>query len=159
MKPKCAEPIAQQEATYLDLLAKVVARRYDFSRLALTYKLDGETFGELVFSPEPAVAQLPRFEPADECFAQLPDELAGTMDLDCGYVVVPEFHHGTSSRELKLGITRLNSSAETPQSPLFMLSGGPGQTNISPDLYRLFQPELLGGILQTRDIVIVEQQP
>ena len=73
-------------------------------------------------------------------------------------MVVPEFYDGASSRELKLGVTRLSSGQGTASSPLFMLAGGPGQTQISPDLFRLFQPELLGGILAARDIVILEQR-
>ena len=104
------------------------------------------------------VAALPRFEPLAECFAQPPDDLSVEFDIDCGYVVVPEFYDGESSRELKLGVTRLSSAEGTTNSPLFMLAGGPGQTHISPDQFRLFQPELLGGILAPRDIVILEQR-
>ncbi|MCA9869685.1 MAG: beta-lactamase family protein, partial [Anaerolineae bacterium] len=100
----------------------------------------------------------PRFEPLEECFAQLPEDVDFTLDMDCGYVVVPESHQDDSSREIKLGITRLNSGQGTANSPLFMLAGGPGQTQISPDLLRFFNPELLGGILQERDIVLVEQR-
>lgn len=155
----CPEPVASQETTYLDLLGKTVAWHYAFGQLALTYKLEGDVFGELLFAPQPAEAgALPRFEPQVECFAQPPDDLAVEFDIDCGYVVVPEFHRGASSRELKLGVTRLNSGQGTAAAPLFMLAGGPGQTHISPDLYRLLQPELLGGILAARDIVILEQR-
>ena len=39
-----------------------------------------------------------------------------------------------------------------------MLAGGPGQTQISPEFFSMFQTELLGGILDKRDIVIVEQR-
>jgi hypothetical protein len=78
--------------------------------------------------------------------------------MDCGYVVVPEARSGDSSREVKLGITRLNSGQGTASSPLFMLAGGPGGVEISPEYLRLFQPELLGGILEARDIVVVKQR-
>lgn len=85
---------------------------------------------------------VPHFEALETCFAQPPGDLEVEFDMDCGYVVVPEFHHSENGRTLKLGITRLNSGRGTASSPLFMLAGGPGQTQISPDLFRLFQPEL-----------------
>lgn len=48
----CSEAISNQETNYLSRLAKVVAWRYDFGNLALTYKLEGGDFGELLFAPE-----------------------------------------------------------------------------------------------------------
>ena len=64
----CDEPIASQETTYLDLLGKAVAWRYAFGQLALTYKLEGDVFGELLFAPQTpgalpdaVVAQLDEF--------------------------------------------------------------------------------------------------
>lgn len=135
------------------------AARYFFEddQLFIDLMADG---GTLAFAPAAAgqAGALPRVEPVDECFAQPPDDLPVAFDLDCGYVVVPEFYNGASSRELKLGFTRVNSGQGTASTPLFMLAGGPGQTHISPDLYRFFQPELLGGILEARDIVILEQR-
>ena len=101
---------------------------------------------------------LPRFEPLDECFAQPPADLPVDLDMDCGYVVVPESRSGDSSREVKLGVTRINSGQGTANSPLFMLAGGPGQAQINPEFFSLLQTELLGGILEARDIVVVEQR-
>ena len=101
---------------------------------------------------------LPRFEPLDECFAQVPADLPLDLDLDCGYVVVPESRSGAGSREVKLGVTRINSGQGTANSPLFMLAGGPGQAQINPAFFSLIQTELLGGILDARDIVVVEQR-
>ena len=48
--------------------------------------------------------------------------------------MVPEFHGGDSAREIKLGITRLNSGQATANSPLFRLTGGPGQAESTFDL-------------------------
>lgn len=48
----CSEPVSNQEATYLSRLSKVVAWRYDFGKLALTYKLEEGDFGELLFAAE-----------------------------------------------------------------------------------------------------------
>jgi D-alanyl-D-alanine carboxypeptidase len=101
---------------------------------------------------------LPRFEPLDECFAQPPADLPVDLDLDCGYVVVPEARSGNSSREVKLGVTRINSGQGSANSPLFMLAGGPGQAQIDPGFFSLLQTDLLGGILASRDIVVVEQR-
>jgi pimeloyl-ACP methyl ester carboxylesterase/heat shock protein HslJ len=125
--------------------------------------------GTLAFSPageagmaEPGesiqAGNLPRFEPLEECFAAPPEDLDIEFDKECGYVVVPEFYNGESTRELKLGVTRLNSGNGTAASPLFMLAGGPGQAHIQPNLFLLFQPELIGRILDDRDIVILEQR-
>ncbi|MBW1749864.1 MAG: alpha/beta hydrolase [Deltaproteobacteria bacterium] len=101
---------------------------------------------------------LPRFEPLEECFAVPPDDLDVKFDTDCGYVVVPEFYHGESNRELKLGTMRLTTGHGKDRTPLFMYSGGPGQTQISSENFKLYQPEMLGGILAERDIVLVEQR-
>ena len=48
----CSEPVSNQETNYLSRLAKVVAWRYDFGKLALTFKLGEGVFGELLFAPE-----------------------------------------------------------------------------------------------------------
>jgi len=48
----CSEPISNQEKTYLDRLARVVAWRYDFGHLSLTYKVGEDVFGELLFAPQ-----------------------------------------------------------------------------------------------------------
>lgn len=48
----CSEPISNQETHYLSRLAKVVAWRYDFGYLALTYKLGEGDFGQLLFAAE-----------------------------------------------------------------------------------------------------------
>lgn len=101
---------------------------------------------------------LPRFEPLEECFVQPPEDLDVDLDIDCGYVVVPESRAGDSDREIKLGVTRLNSGQGTAAAPLFMLAGGPGQTHINPLYFGLFQDPLLGGILKSRDVVILEQR-
>jgi hypothetical protein len=85
-------------------------------------------------------AEKPRYEPLDECFAQPPAGLNVALDMDCGYVVVPESRDGQSDREVKLGVTRLSSGKGTANSPLFMLAGGPGQTQISPAFSACFRP-------------------
>jgi len=165
----CPDPIGTQETTYLTLLESVLGWRYNAGLLALAYPVPGDTYAYLLFAPQMAGAQastgatdgaaaLPRFEPTDHCFVDPPAELGLDLTIDCGYVVVPEFYQATSSREVKLGITRLSSGKGATASPLFMLAGGPGQTQIQPASYSLFQPELLGNVLTARDIVLVEQR-
>jgi pimeloyl-ACP methyl ester carboxylesterase/heat shock protein HslJ len=100
---------------------------------------------------------LPRYEPVEECFVVPPEDLDIKFDMECGYVVVPEFYNGESTRELKLGVTRLKSSNGTAVSPLFMLLGGPGQS-FESDYFRNFQPEILGNILEERDIILLSQR-
>ncbi len=51
-KMLCADDIINQETTYLDRLARVVAWRYDFGYLSLTYKLADDSLGELFFAPQ-----------------------------------------------------------------------------------------------------------
>ena len=163
----CPDPIGTQETTYLKLLESVLGWRYNAGLLALAYKV-GDDYVYLLFAPQTDGGQastgagesaaLPRFEPLDQCFVAPPADLNLDLAMDCGYVVVPEFYHAESSRELKLGITRLSSGVGAAASPLFMLAGGPGQTQIKPDLYNLFKPELLGNVLTARDIVLVEQR-
>lgn len=109
-------------------------------------------------APTEAATARPQYEPLDECFAQPPEGLNVDLDMDCGYVVVPESRGGASDREVKLGVTRFSSAQGAGSSPLFMLAGGPGQAQVSPQFFSLFQPELLGGILAARDIVLIEQR-
>ena len=51
-KVLCSDPVSNQEKTYLDRLARVVAWRYDFGYLALTYKQGEDVLGELLFAPQ-----------------------------------------------------------------------------------------------------------
>ena len=168
----CPDPIASQESTYLARLQDAAGWRYHAGNLAIIYRTDDNSFAELLFerqddgveaeqgaTDEGSVADvLPRFEPLDKCFVDPPQDLEIDLDVDCGYVVVPEFYHAASSRELKLGITRLNAQMETGKAPLFMFAGGPGQAHVQSAIYSLFQPELLGNVLLERDIVLVEQR-
>jgi heat shock protein HslJ len=48
----CSDPISIQETTYLSRLAEVVAWRYAFGYLSLTYKLEDNVLGQLFFAPQ-----------------------------------------------------------------------------------------------------------
>lgn len=71
--------------------------------------------------------EIPRFEPLEDCFIEMPEDVA----YDCGYVIVPEFHDGRSDNTLSLGVIRLRSTSEEPQSPIFFGAGGPGGSVMS----------------------------
>jgi pimeloyl-ACP methyl ester carboxylesterase len=78
---------------------------------------------------------------------------------DCGHVVVPENPALQDGRSIRLGYLRLGAAAETPTlPPLFMLAGGPGETLLKSEIFALFQPEFLGGILAKRDVIVLEHR-
>jgi heat shock protein HslJ len=51
MRKSCTEPVMNQETTYLTRLGNALQWRYDGGYLAVFYKLEGDTFGELLFAP------------------------------------------------------------------------------------------------------------
>ena len=104
-----------------------------------------------------AAAFIPRYEPLDTCFIEPPEEFSITQELDCGYIVVPEFYDHETDRPVKLSFIRINSG-KPEANPLFMLLGGPGQSFSDPNYFANFRPELLGNILKERDIVLLDQR-
>lgn len=48
----CDDPVATLETSYLARLGNVVAWRYAFGHLSLTYELEEAVFGELLFAPQ-----------------------------------------------------------------------------------------------------------
>ena len=78
---RCDEPIADQETTYLDLLGKTVAWRYAFGQLALTYKLEGDVFGELLYAPLAADGGTMQLDPACATSASAEADAAAAADV------------------------------------------------------------------------------
>jgi pimeloyl-ACP methyl ester carboxylesterase len=99
-----------------------------------------------------------RVESATPCFVAPPQDLEFGAAYDCGYVVVPEDASKPGGRTVKLGFLRVRGRAGKPSAPLFMLAGGPGSTLISPLTFALLSPDFLGPILDTRDVVVLEQR-
>ena len=102
---------------------------------------------------------LPRVEPLDECFIEMP-EGAG---YECLRVEVPEFHNEDNGRSIKLGVIRLQSTADTPAEPLFFAEGGPGGSNV--DIAAQIAQSMVAGdesvytdLLLTRDLVFFTQR-
>ncbi len=100
----------------------------------------------------------PKVEPVSPCFAMPSATTKVDYRYDCGYVVVPEKGAFAGGRTVKLGYLRLRARTDTREPPLFMLPGGPGSSLIVPMLFNLFQPDLLGRILDRRDVVVLDQR-
>ena len=102
---------------------------------------------------------LPRVEPLDECFVEMPEG----ADYECVRVEVPEFHNEDNRRSIKLGVVRLLSTADTPAEPLFFAEGGPGGSNV--DTAAQIAQSMVAGeesvftdLLSTRDLVFFTQR-
>lgn len=107
----------------------------------------------------PATAQdIPKVEPVEACFATPPEHMSLTNDMECGYVIVPQNRSKPDETRIKIAIMRIKAANETGAAPFFMLAGGPGSSIMEPLMLALLQPELLGDILETRDIVFIEQR-
>lgn len=105
------------------------------------------------------VRELPRVETTTGCFVQVPDAMAPSGGTDCGYVVVAQSRSGdVPGGEVRLAYMRIRAVGEATREPLFMLAGGPGKSIVTDDTLLLFRPELLGPVLATRDIVLMEQR-
>ncbi len=64
-----------------------------------------------------------QFVESDPCFTEITIDL----DVDCGYVSVPEFYDGRTDNIIKLPVLRINSTGQGEGgSPVFFLEGGPG---------------------------------
>jgi pimeloyl-ACP methyl ester carboxylesterase len=59
------------------------------------------------------------------------DGESGSVPADCGTLVVPERTGDDSGRLLALPVTRVRARSETPKEPIFFLTGGPGQSNMT----------------------------
>jgi pimeloyl-ACP methyl ester carboxylesterase len=114
--------------------------------------------GLILATPGCAADDPPRLVEAPECFEALPENIAANGGADCGYVMVPQSRTGGPAGEIGLAYMRIRGVEDTGKPPLFMLAGGPGQTIISELQLALFQPELLGGVLASRDVVLLEQR-
>ncbi len=109
-------------------------------------------------SPATLAAPAARVEAVTPCFATPPQDINPGARYDCGYVVVPEDAAKPGGRRVKLGFLRFKSRAAKPSAPFFMLAGGPGDSLISPLTYSLMSPAFLGPILDTRDVVVLDQR-
>ena len=66
---------------------------------------------------------------------------------ECGTLVVPENWEVADSRLIALPVVRIPASGSNPAEPVFLLEGGPGESNLSW--------ELLPWLLEKHDVVMV----
>ena len=97
-------------------------------------------------------------EPLEECFIAPPETLEFTDAYDCGFVVVPEDAADPGGPEVKLSFLRFRSRAQTGASPLFLLGGGPGGTQMMPTWFLFMAPGYLGDLLESRDVILLDQR-
>ncbi|MBE1876272.1 hypothetical protein [Myceligenerans pegani] len=94
----------------LTVLGLVLLDRPDDSRPVVP---DGATSGEIALEP---------------CAY---DTEAGSLEADCGTLMVPENRRDPRSDLIALPVTRIRATGGNPAEPIFRLGGGPGATNMS----------------------------
>jgi pimeloyl-ACP methyl ester carboxylesterase len=117
----------------------------------------------LTIGATPALAQengVPRFETVDCAEFEVPAE---AEDVECGYLITPEFHDQPDGDTIQLAIVILKSTSDNPApDPLVLTQGGPGGSGI--DLYKVLLDSAdaygqLGKELRAeRDVIIFEQR-
>jgi len=94
-------------------------------------------------------------EPLDECFAEPAENIEISGDYECGYVVVPEFYHQDSTRELKVPYIRFNSGNGTAVSPVLVHPGGPGASQLDESVY-VVMTRMFSDVVADRDVIFMD---
>jgi D-alanyl-D-alanine carboxypeptidase len=99
----------------------------------------------------------PRYEPLppDKCFVYPPEDVEITVAYDCGYVVVPEFYEGETTRIVKVPFLRFNSPNGTNTSPVLLHPGGPGQSHINELAFSVFNI-MFNDVIADRDVIFMD---
>lgn len=116
--------------------------------------------------PYPAPAEAPEFRETACRYTkdEIPDSMKD-MDIACGYVTVPQDHADPEDRDtIDLYVVVIPATGSRPsETPLFMLSGGPGQA-ATEGLWS-FDPDYGDDLIATfsdllidRDIVLFDQR-
>lgn len=100
----------------------------------------------------------PRFEGAD-CPSVVRESIdaRGLPDVECGYVEVPESYRPSCSRarQLRIFIVVAHTQATRPRTPVFFLTGGPGQA-LSGIAGQVISSGVMGQLRSQRDIVLID---
>lgn len=97
-------------------------------------------------------AREPVFEAAAECPMPIPDTV--TIEVDCGYLVVPENRLDPESNDIRIAVAHLHSpNADAAPDPLIELAGGPGFGSLDNVEGWSRSP-----LLEERDIVLFDQR-
>jgi len=114
----------------------------------------------------PALAQeneVPRFEPITCDEFSIAENAVGAVygeDVECGYLIVPEFHDQPDGETIKLGMVIIKSTNDNPApDPLVMTQGGPGGSGIELYSFLAAPDNEIGLSLRAdRDLIIFEQR-
>ena len=109
-------------------------------------------------APAAAPVYEPVFEPADCPFELLARE-AGALEVECGYLVVPEKRDDPASRTIRLAVATMRHPGGAPEpDPIVYLVGGPGGSILEivsqTGVFSMFGPLMAAN----RDIVLLDQR-
>ncbi|MGB3327471.1 MAG: alpha/beta hydrolase, partial [Thermomicrobiales bacterium] len=121
----------------LGVVAGHAARRFGIALLLLVTLISQSAGLQVAFAqdvtaiePYPASAITPEFRPTKCLYTrdEIPDSMRD-VDLSCGWVTVPQDHNDPEDEDtIDLYVVIIPSTGRHPSdTPLFMLSGGPGQ--------------------------------
>ncbi|MBI5841104.1 MAG: alpha/beta fold hydrolase [Chloroflexi bacterium] len=103
-------------------------------------------------SPIPTISYTPLFENAPCQF-----ETFGSVDVNCGYLIVPEDRTGDPSHTIRLAVAVYKSTGGNPEpEPVMFLQGGPGAeaVQLSADAYSV----LVYPFLAKHDFIVFDQR-
>lgn len=115
-------------------------------------------------APPPAVTATPPpkqtgYTPSielSECPFSLPQELVQGLDLECGYLVVPEDRTQPDGRLIKLAFAIFHSpDPADSQVPLVYIEGGPGVSALKPLQYSFGK---ISSFLGQNDLILFDQR-
>ncbi len=96
------------------------------------------------------------FQPTDCPFTPFIGLQEG-INLECGYVDVPQYHADPAAATIRLSVAIIDSLNNDPApDPVFVAQGGPGGSTI--DIYGAKAPQLLQALRQNRDVVLFDQR-
>ena len=113
-------------------------------------------------TPQPAATSAPAsfssaWEAVDCSTFKLSETVAQVSD--CGYVTVPAKHEQPDGPTIQLAVVRVRSTGDNPApDPLIMEQGGPGGSTIALFPGLLTNKPSIAPLLDTRDIIFVEQR-
>ncbi len=117
--------------------------------------------GIVLSSVSPVLAQQGQgdgsFQPAACSFIDLPANLLSSLNLQCGWLTVPEKHANPNGPTIQLGVAIIKSGAPASGNlPLVMLQGGPGGSTIETYLQLIPLDPRLKNL--NRDIILFDQR-
>lgn len=79
------------------------------------------------------------------------------LDVECGYITVPEVHADPNSPTIRLAVAIVHSLSPNPEpDPLIMAQGGPGAAGIDTFLYALQVLPGMQALARSRDVILYD---